>query len=438
MQVKQVTLTNFRNYTQASAELWQERNILLGENAQGKSNFIEAIELLSRGTSTRAATDSELIKEGATGMHIRLSFETEGRLETLSITFQRNSPDLQAKTAVAKTIQVNGLSYSTLKPLRGRLATVSFKSEDLGLLRAGPKFRREWLDQIVLSIRPIMQDKFARYQKALSQRNRLLKNLFEKGKVSTNERDELKVWDEQLAQIGGAIIKERLVVLANLLPSGSIYQSHLSEHQELLSAAYQMKNSNSDPDSDEQNQDGAPAPIQASGKAFIPDLHLRPGQENPAGDIEAKALAELLMRSFRESRYEEISRRQTLFGPHRDDITFFLNDKQATSFASQGQQRSLVLSMKLAELKLVADSLKEPPVLLLDDVLAELDLNRQSLLMSLIRNDMQTIITTTHISGFRPEWLEKAAFIYVKEGSLERQKLDSQEDEYCNAGIDLG
>src|SRR5262249_35475412 len=136
--------------------------------------------------------------------------------------------------------------------------------------------------------------------------------------------------------------------------------------------------------------------------------------------------------------FEEIARKQTLFGPHRDDISFFLSGKQATAFASQGQQRSLVLAMKLAELKLVSDRLNDSPVLLLDDVLAELDLNRQSLLMSLIRSDMQTIITTTHISGFRPEWLEKAAFIYVKEGSLERQHPDVSEGDICKAGIDLG
>jgi DNA replication and repair protein RecF len=443
MRVKKVTLTNFRNYVQASAELCSERNILLGENAQGKSNFIEAIELLARGSSDRAVTDGDLIRGGATEMQLELIFEREDRQETLAINYRKidsRSGTNPAKSTIEKSARVNGVSYASLKSLRGRLSTVSFKSEDLGLLRAGPKFRRDWIDQIVVSLKPSMLDKLARYQKALAQRNRLLKNLFESGKVNTNQRDELKIWDEQLAQHGCLIIKERLSVLEKLLAKGSTYQSKLSEQQEVLSAAYQLKNSQNsvdpeDLDSLEQNQ---PAAKQAANLAPPPELLVYGQTEGNASQIEARELGEILLRSYKESRYEEISRRQTLFGPHRDDINFLLSEKQATSFASQGQQRSLVLSMKLAELKLVSDSLNDSPVLLLDDVLAELDLNRQSLLMSLIRSDMQTIITTTHISGFRPEWLEKAAFIYVKEGSLEREAPDSSDGSIFNAEVELG
>jgi DNA replication and repair protein RecF len=121
---------------------------------------------------------------------------------------------------------------------------------------------------------------------------------------------------------------------------------------------------------------------------------------------------------MRERRYEEIARKQTLCGPHRDDIKFCLNDSDAVEFASQGQQRSLVLAFKLAELERVQENLSEPPILLLDDVLAELDLNRQGLLMSLVKNDMQTLITTTHVTGFKPEWVEGALFLEVTAGSV--------------------
>ena len=126
----------------------------------------------------------------------------------------------------------------------------------------------------------------------------------------------------------------------------------------------------------------------------------------------------LLMRQLKALRFEEIRRKQTLIGPHRDDLRFLLNGADAIHFASQGQQRSLVLSFKLAELKAITDFLDEPPILLLDDVLAELDLSRQSLLMSVVGRDMQTIITTTHVTGFKPEWLEGASFLEVNDGSV--------------------
>ena len=126
----------------------------------------------------------------------------------------------------------------------------------------------------------------------------------------------------------------------------------------------------------------------------------------------------MLLYSLNKRRLEEIVRGQTLSGPHRDDIMFFLNDNEATSFASQGQQRSLVLALKLSELEMVKEHLTEPPILLLDDVLAELDLKRQSLLMAQINSDMQTIISTTHVSHFSSHWLGNAHFYEVKSGTI--------------------
>ncbi len=124
------------------------------------------------------------------------------------------------------------------------------------------------------------------------------------------------------------------------------------------------------------------------------------------------------MQQLRLQRSEEIARKQTLSGPHRDDVSFSLNDFGATAYASQGQQRSLVLSCKLAELKLVTERLEEPPLLLLDDVLAELDLSRQGMLMQLVDADMQTLITTTHLDGFRSEWLEGARVVKIQHGQI--------------------
>lgn len=402
MHIKTVTLTNFRNYEQASVNLGSERNILLGENAQGKSNFLEAIELIATGTSARASHDNDLIKSGANHMHLALTFCSAGIDETLSIAFQQSrasNGQLLAKAA-QKVGQINGVSYSSLRKLKGRLSVVSFKSEDLGLLRAGPKFRRDWLDHIALTLKPPLHDKFSRYHKVVLQRNRLLKSIAEEPRSTAKELDTLKIWDEQIAQYGSAIAKERLLLLDKLLPEAYAYQRLISNDKEALSIAYHLKM--------------AQAPDQGEEQTFKEYLQLGTGPI-----MDEQALLVTIRQSLKNNRSEEIIRRQTLFGPHRDDILFFLNNSPATAFASQGQQRSLVLALKLAELKLVTETLQEPPVLLLDDVLAELDLSRQTLLMSSVKADMQTIISTTHLAGYQSEWFNQAKFINVVDGMLE-------------------
>jgi DNA replication and repair protein RecF len=401
VRVKKVTLTNFRNYQHSSIDLSDARNVLIGENAQGKTNFLEAIEIISLGRSTRAQQDADLIRKGADHMRIDLVFETSGTEATAS--FALAPSDKPRSRGIEKQIKVNGLTIGSAKALRGRLVTVSFKSSDLNLLRGGPKFRRDWIDDILITLRPTYQDTMAKYQKSVAQRNRLLKLLFEKGKVTVSDQDQLKVWDEQAARFGATIIKHRLHLLGELLPRAERHQEHISGRREKLTCQYLFRASEPKEDA---NDEAPSEPISAS------DLALQSEAE----------VAQILIKLMKERRYEEIGRKQTLCGPHRDDIKFFLNDSDAVEFASQGQQRSLVLAFKLAELERVQENLSEPPVLLLDDVLAELDLNRQGLLMSLVKNDMQTLITTTHVTGFKPEWVEGALFLEVKAGTVEQIK----------------
>ncbi len=397
MRVKKVTLTNFRNYEHSSVDLSDARNVLIGENAQGKTNFLEAIEIISIGRSTRAQQDGDLIRKGADHMRIDLVFESAGTEATAS--FALAPTDKPRTKGIEKQIKINGLTIGSAKGLRGRLVTVSFKSSDLNLLRGGPKFRREWIDDILITLRPTYQDTLSKYQKSVAQRNRLLKLLFEKGKVTVSDQDQLKVWDEQAARFGATIIKHRLHLMGELLPRAERHQEHISGQREKLTAHYLFRAS--DPKEDE----GDPAPTEAIAS-------------NQLVDQTENEIAQTLISLMRERRYEEIARKQTLCGPHRDDIKFCLNDSDAVEFASQGQQRSLVLAFKLAELERVQENLSEPPILLLDDVLAELDLNRQGLLMSLVKNDMQTLITTTHVTGFKPEWVEGALFLEVTAGSV--------------------
>ncbi|HEY9715466.1 MAG TPA: hypothetical protein V6C72_18475, partial [Chroococcales cyanobacterium] len=178
-------------------------------------------------------------------------------------------------------------------------------------------------------------------------------------------------------------------------------------HREILSAQYVFRAADV-AEEGEPDQDGA---------ADKPSVRAQ-----DLAQMEEAEIANHMMKLLADRRYAEIARKQTLVGPHRDEIKFFLNGASAVDFASQGQQRSLVLALKLAELEQVRDSILEPPVLLLDDVLAELDLGRQGLLMSLVNSDMQTLITTTHLNGFKPEWVDGALFLNVEAGTIESRR----------------
>ncbi len=419
-------MQNFRNYQDSAIDLSWQRNIILGENAQGKSNFLEAIELLANGYSDRARQDLDLIKSDSQTMRVELICESGGIDHALAYALKRNTIEsLSGKfKPVEKRVELNGLSSSLAKKLRGRLVTVSFKSEDLNLLRGTPKFRRDWLDRIILNCRSSYRETMSRYLKVLVQRNRLLKILSEKGKVTSSDRDELKAWDEQAAQYGGTIIKCRLDILRQLLPKAAEHLIFMSGESETLSLKYNFKNIKSqvmlDVDLSMEN-----SPEEQSLAEAI-DITVCSDQEINREIVRESDVVLALLNSYQKRRYEEISRGQTLFGPHRDDISFLVNGMDATAFASQGQQRSLVLSLKLAELKLISEQLQEPPVLLLDDVLAELDLNRQKLLMSLVQDNMQTIISTTHLNNFHEQWLTNALFINVHAGKLKCESTQPQ------------
>ncbi|MBS2009031.1 MAG: DNA replication/repair protein RecF [Cyanobacteria bacterium SZAS TMP-1] len=396
MQVKKITVKNFRNYQDASLDLSARRNILIGENAQGKTNLLEAIEIISNGRSDRAASDRELIAKGQSETVIELIYEArsmQGISETVALVISQGE-------RLSRRVKINGLPQSAQNRPSGRaicrLTTVSFKAQDLSLLRDGPKYRRDWLDLLALKLKPGHNDLLTKYEKVVAQRNRLLKSFLEKGHLAVTDQDELKVWDKQLSYYGALVIKSRVDALESAIPEAETFHANISGLREKLKCNYIFR---------QKEDDESPAADKSIGTAEI-------------FAMEAKELALIIMKNLRLRRSEEIARRQTLTGPHRDDVSFDLNDMAATAYASQGQQRSLVLALKLAELKLVSQVLDEPPLLLLDDVLAELDLLRQGTLMQMVSEDMQTLITTTHLSGFRPEWVADAQIVEVSGGTL--------------------
>ena len=418
MQVNRVTVKNFRNYEDATFELADGRNILIGENAQGKTNLLEAIELISTGRSDRASSDRELIALNSVEAIVEVEYTArmmQGLSETVTLFITQ-------KERLSRRVKVNGLSQSASNKTSGkrlsRLTTVSFKAQDLSLLRGGPKFRRDWLDELALKIKPGHFDLLSRYDKVVAQRNRLLKNFFEKGSVSASDQEELKVWDKQLSYYGALVIKSRVEALVLAMPESENYHAEISGKREKLDCNYIFRQNAQNQGTHSITDEGPDFYSEASGAAGL-GVH-------EIYAMELKDLALTIMRNLRERRGEEIARRQTLTGPHRDDVSFTLNGLAATAYASQGQQRSLVLALKLAELKLVAQVLEEPPLLLLDDVMAELDLLRQGMLMQMVSEDMQTLITTTHLSGFRDEWLAGAQIVEVRDGKLLFASSDNQ------------
>lgn len=409
MLVKKLTVTNFRNYRQEVLSFCPERNVIIGENAQGKTNLLEAIEFASAGKSYRTSIDSELINRGQDHAIVEVEFFARDYDHKISIVIKKKSDANTAPGAAPKSeklIKVNGVPKGNTRGLKGHLVTVSFKSQDMSLIRGGPKDRRDWVDDLATILSSGFKTVLSRYEKAVTQRNRLLKNIFENGKLSGTDIDQLKVWDQQLATMGATIIKHRVKCLDLALPIATSYHEKISGQRETLAATYYFHSTGSENQYDEDFEAGASTPV--------PNTDLL--------NMKEREIASRLMQLYKTRRSDEITRRQTLSGPHRDDVRFTIDESDATAFGSQGQQRSLVLALKLSELKLVSDHLGEPPVLLLDDVMAELDLRRQGFLMESVHRGMQTIITTTHLDGFEEEWLSGATLISVVGGKVEKHE----------------
>ena len=409
MLVKKLTVTNFRNYRQEVVTFCPERNVIIGENAQGKTNLLEAIEFASVGKSYRTSVDAELINRGQDLAVVEVEFFAREYDHKISITVKKKPDSNPASIAAPKSekiIKVNGVAKGNTRGLKGHLVTVSFKSQDMSLIRGGPKDRRDWVDDLASILSSGFRTVLSRYEKAVTQRNRLLKNIFEKGKLTGTDIDELKVWDQQLATMGATIIKYRVKTLDQALPIATSYHEKISGQRESLAATYYFHSTGAEDRYGDEDVGESSTPVANT------DLL----------NMEEREIASRLMQLYRSRRSDEITRRQTLSGPHRDDVRFTIDGSDATAFGSQGQQRSLVLALKLSELKLVSEHLGEPPVLILDDVMAELDLRRQGFLMESVHRGMQTLITTTHLDGFEKEWLSGATLISVVSGRVDKHE----------------
>lgn len=374
MFIKSIELKNYRNYKDLKLEFSKEKILLIGKNAQGKTNLLEAMYYLSCLNSARAKTDSEIImwnQQAAKVKALILKEDFEKELEVLI------SPPKR------KELKVNGVKKSKSSEFCTNLSVVSFSVNDLLLLRGVPDDRRSWLDMAISQIYPAYPDRLSKYNKIRTQKNNHLKEI--KGNINT-DTSLLEVFNTQMAVSGSNIIFLRLKFLKELQKIAM--EKHLQiASTEILTTFYNS--------------------------TVLGDIDF-----SQQSDFNPEDIAQKFEEKLKERQLEEIIRAQSLVGPHRDDVSFFINDIEAKKFASQGQQRTIVLSLKLAELELVKEKIGDTPVLLLDDVLAELDDIRQNYLLNAIGSQTQTIITSVDTLHFDEEYLKDVEIFKISDGAV--------------------
>ena len=374
MFIKSIELKNYRNYKDLKLEFSKEKILLIGKNAQGKTNLLEAMYYLSCLNSSRAKTDSEIImwnQQAAKVKALVLKEDFEKELEVLI------SPPKR------KELKVNGVKKSKSSEFYTNLSVVSFSVNDLLLLRGVPDDRRSWLDMAISQIYPAYPDRLSKYNKIRTQKNNHLKEI--KGNINT-DTSLLEVFNTQMAVSGSNIIFLRLKFLKELQKIAM--EKHLQiASTEILTTFYNS--------------------------TVLGDIDF-----SQQSDFNPEDIAQKFEEKLKERQLEEIIRAQSLVGPHRDDVSFFINDIEAKKFASQGQQRTIVLSLKLAELELVKEKIGDTPVLLLDDVLAELDDIRQNYLLNAIGSQTQTIITSVDTLHFDEEYLKDVEIFKISDGAV--------------------
>lgn len=357
MYVKKIFLKNYRNISDLELELGDGVNILYGSNAQGKTNLLESIYVGSTGRSHRTHKDKELINFEKDNAHIRLDICNDRILDKI---------DIHIKKTTKKGIAINNLPINKLGELFGYLNIVMFSPEDLSIIKQGPQERRKFIDMELCQVSKIYYYNLSQYHKILKQRNILLR------KISKNNsmKDSLFVWDKQLIDFGKKIIVEREQFLIKINSiSNSIHKNITNNNEDLY-------------------------------------IDYKPN---------------VLPNEFEDKLFKNIDKdilyNNTSYGPHKDDILFFINDMNVREFGSQGQQRTVALSLKLAEINLIKEENGETPVLLLDDVLSELDKSRQQFLIKNI-GDLQVIITCTGVEDVLKNINENCTIIHVENGKF--------------------
>ena len=341
MVIKSVDLCNYRNYDYLNMNFDDHVNIIYGDNAQGKTNILEALYVCATSRSHRSSKDKDIIEFDRDEAHIKVAVVKNGSNYRIDMHLKKNKH---------KGIAVNGIPIQKAVELFGIINIIFFSPEDLDIIKDGPSERRRFMDMELSQLDKIYLSNLVNYNKVIVQRNKLLKDL------NYNSSREclynLDVWDMQLNNFGSSIIERRKIFIKQINEIIKDIHGKLTGNVEILEIIY-------DPC------------VESS-------------------ELESKV---------KESRNRDINMKCTNVGPHKDDLIFLVNGKDVRKYGSQGQQRTVALSLKLAEIQLVKQIIHDTPVLLLDDVLSELDSNRQNFLLDSI-GDIQTIVTCTGLEEF--------------------------------------
>jgi DNA replication and repair protein RecF len=366
--ISHLSLTNFRNYSQQELDLEPQAMVLHGDNAQGKTNFLEAIYVLAMGKSHRASLERELINWSPAGEGnsvTRLVAQVRKNSGDLRVEMAISAPPLASDTRVQKRIKINGVPRRAVD-LVGQLNVVLFSSRDIDLVAGTPSQRRRYLDVANSQVNPKYLHALQQYNKVLLQRNHLLRLIGER----RADEGQLDFWDRELIEHGSYIIGERRFMIEELNVLGRPIHYEISAGEDLKIT-------------------------------YMPNVDTDNFQDRS-----------------RSVRREEIARGMSLVGPHRDDMEFTVGGVDMGVYGSRGQQRTVALSMRLAEARYLNAKVNDKPVLLLDDVLSELDEMRRHHLLDSIESYQQVVFTTTDLGQFAPGFITKAMILKVSAGSI--------------------
>lgn len=366
MRISRIFIQNFTNYQAQDYSPDENINILQGENAQGKSNFLDAIHYLSRATSYRHSKEKELIRWNNEFFRLKVIIEGKEGTKKIEINY------LSGK----KGIFIDDMRIDTIDNFLGSFLTVIFSPEDLSLIKGPPDNRRRFLDDELLQSSHRYAKELYRYRKILLQRNNLLKKM----RNSEINEELLSVYDKQMAQNGIYVLESRMGMLDKLKPLARLSHRKLTDGKEELEIQYLST-----------------FDIASKGKELTEESYIQ----------------------LLKNRWEEDTLRgYTGLGPHRDDFKILINGKDAKIYGSQGQQRTVALSLKMAEIEFLKSVHGEYPVLLLDDVLSELDNNRRNSLIDLVSQNIQTFITCTDVEDLKGIHPEAHRMMLVKDGKI--------------------
>ena len=354
---------NFRNHKSFEIDFKEQRAIVLGCNGIGKSNLLESVEFLSQIKSNRALSDKDLIENDSDMATIigQIDFHDD-----LKINLFRKGP---------KKIYVNDSLLRKQSEIKNYIQSVCFCSNDINIVRSEPSYRRAWIDKVVFQLEPVYVDLINRFNRLLKQRSHFWRSENFKQLKSSEIIDS---FDIQMSLISTRIFRRRRRALSKIKPYVEFWHNHLSESQERVSINYLSGIDNILPEEEEE---------EIICKKIADQLYIQRPLEALTGKCN--------------------------FGPHRDDVEFLINKISVRKFGSSGQQRTFILALKMAEMDLLKKTLNVPPILILDDVLAELDINRQNLLLDSVGKDSQCLISATHLDKLSQSFLCSSQMIYL-------------------------